>query len=35
MNNWIYFYFMIGIFFGVTAWVGYVTTKIMSESTEH
>lgn len=35
MNNWVYFYFMLAVFFGVTGWVGYMSAKIMSESTEH
>lgn len=28
MNNWIYFWFMITVFFTVCAWVGWSATKI-------
>ena len=32
MNNWIYFWFMIGIFFVVTAWVGSTVFGLYKEA---
>lgn len=34
MNNWIYFWFMLSMFFAVCTWVGYLTIKIVNEPAE-